>query len=427
MRRLIAAMKKEVLLLIRDKIGLSILFIMPMVLITVMTLIQDAAFSNINEEGVPVVFINNDNDTLGNRIEEGLKHAEMVKFFDEIDGKKATLATAKKAIKEGKFLVGIIIPEGATEAVEDNVLNIVAESMGMEEEGEVSETLTAEVRLIIDPVASKSFVISISSQLKEYISSVKTQIMFETFKGEIAALLPEPEEEVESKYAGKDVILYKQEFASALVGEVAPSAVQHNVPAWTIFSLFFIVIPLVGSIMREKTEGSVFRFHTIPASYLLQTNAKIIVYVGVCMVQFVLMLLIGLFLMPVLGMDKLILGNSYIGLFMIALASSMAATGYGVLVGALAATQQQGAILGSLSILVLSALGGIWVPTYVMPDIMRSISRFSPLNWSLDGFYGLFLRGEGLMEIMPHVALLVVFFAACVAIATVINKSKRKV
>ena len=83
MRRLIAAMKKEVLLLIRDKIGLSILFIMPMVLITVMTLIQDAAFSNINEEGVPVVFINNDQDTLGNRIEAGLKQAEMVKFFDD--------------------------------------------------------------------------------------------------------------------------------------------------------------------------------------------------------------------------------------------------------------------------------------------------------------------------------------------------------
>ncbi|MGB0915754.1 MAG: ABC transporter permease, partial [Crocinitomicaceae bacterium] len=254
MRRLIAAMKKEVLLLIRDKIGLSILFIMPMVLITVMTLIQDAAFSNINEEGVPVVFINNDQDTLGNRIEAGLKQAEMVKFFDEIDGKKATPESAMEAIKQGKFLVGIVIPEGATEAVEDNVLNIVAESMGMEEEGVELETKTAEVRLIIDPVASKSFVISISSQLREYISSVKTQIMFETFKGEIASLLPEEPEEKESKYAGKQVILYNQEYASALVGEIAPSAVQHNVPAWTIFSLFFIVIPLVGSIMREKTE-----------------------------------------------------------------------------------------------------------------------------------------------------------------------------
>lgn len=420
-------MKKEVLLLIRDKIGLSILFIMPMVLITVMTLIQDAAFSNINEEGVPVVFINNDNDTLGNRIEEGLKHAEMVKFFDEVDGKKATPETAKQAIKAGQFLVGIIIPEGATEAVEDNVLNIVAESMGMEDEGEVAETKTAEIKLIIDPVASKSFVISISSQLREYISSVKTQIMFETFKGEIAAMLPEEPKEGKSKYAGQQVILYNQEFASALVGEIAPSAVQHNVPAWTIFSLFFIVIPLVGSIMREKTEGSVFRFHTIPASYLLQTNAKVLVYIGVCMIQFLLMLAIGLFLMPVLGMDQLILGNSYIGIFVIALVSSMAATGYGVLVGALATTQQQGAILGSLSILVLSALGGIWVPTYVMPDVMRTISHFSPLNWSLDGFYGLFLRGEGLVEILPQVGLLVAFFITCIAVATFINKSKRKV
>ncbi|MCH2230583.1 MAG: ABC transporter permease [Crocinitomicaceae bacterium] len=427
MRRLIAAMKKEVLLLIRDRIGLSILFVMPMVLITVMTLIQDAAFSNINEDGVPVVFINNDNDTLGNRIEEGLKNAEMVKFFDEVDGQKATPESARSAIKEGQFLVGVIIPKGATEAVEDNVLNIVAESMGMEEEGEVAGTKTAEIKLIIDPVASKSFVISISSQLREFISAVKTQIMFETFKGEIAEMLPEEPKGGKSKYAGQQVILYDQEFASTLVGEIAPGAVQHNVPAWTIFSLFFIVIPLVGSIMREKTEGSVFRFHTIPTSYLLQTNAKVIVYIGVCMIQFLLMLAIGLFLMPILGMDKLMLGNSYIGIFIIALASSMAATGYGVLVGALAATQQQGAILGSLSILVLSALGGIWIPTYVMPDVMRMISHFSPLNWSLDGFYGLFLRGEGLMEILPQVGLLVCFFIICLALATYLNKLKRKV
>ena len=123
MRQLLAAMKKELLLLIRDKIGLSILFIMPILLIIVMTLIQDAVFSNINEEGFPIIFINNDNDTLGNRVEEGLRNTQMIDYFDHINGEKATYNSAKEAIKKGEFLIGVYIPKGATETVKENVFN----------------------------------------------------------------------------------------------------------------------------------------------------------------------------------------------------------------------------------------------------------------------------------------------------------------
>ena len=62
------------------------------------------------------------------------------------------------------------------------------------------------------------------------------------------------------------------------------------------------------------------------------------------------------------------------------------------MVGTLAKTEHQAAIMGALSIILLSALGGIWVPSYVMPEVMREISAFSPLNWSLNGFINYFKR-----------------------------------
>jgi hypothetical protein len=62
--KLLASIRKEFLLLIRDKVGLSILFLMPMVLVFVMTLIQDAAFKTLNEKGIPIIFVNNDKDSL---------------------------------------------------------------------------------------------------------------------------------------------------------------------------------------------------------------------------------------------------------------------------------------------------------------------------------------------------------------------------
>ena len=123
--KLIATVKKETLLLVRDKVGLSILFLMPMILIFVMTLIQDAAFKTINEKGIPIVFVNNDKDSLGILIEDGLRNNDLCTFNDSIDGKPATIQTAHKAVSEGKFLVGIVIPAGATAAIRKNVMVLV--------------------------------------------------------------------------------------------------------------------------------------------------------------------------------------------------------------------------------------------------------------------------------------------------------------
>ena len=97
------------------------------------------------------------------------------------------------------------------------------------------------------------------------------------------------------------------------------------------------------------------------------------------------------------------------------------------MVGTIATTEQQGAIVGSLSILLLSAIGGVWVPTYVMPEVMRNISVVSPLNWSLEGFYDLFLRNGTVSTIIPQAIKLVVFFFITMAVASFVNRMKRKI
>ena len=251
--------------------------------------------------------------------------------------------------------------------------------------------------------------------------------MFETFSRQIAKIIPDKSRQPKNAFAQSQIIKYKEIYASKTGKMIVPNAVQHNVPAWTIFAMFFIAIPITGSIMKEKSEGSVFRLLTMPSSYLILTSGKLIVYVGVCLVQFLLMISVGLYFLPMLGLPTLVLGNSFWGIGILTLATALAATGYGVLVGTLASTEQQGAIMGSLSILLLSALGGIWVPTYVMPESMRAVSVFSPLNWSLDGYYKLFLRSSDAVAILTDAMKLFAFFIATMAISSFTNRIKRKV
>ena len=430
LHKLLATVKKEVLLLLRDKVGLSILFIMPMVLIFVMTLVQDSAFKTMNEKGIPVVFIDNDKDSLGIQIERGLKANDLCYLSDSIDGKPASVETAQKAVQEGKFLVGIVIPKGATEAIRKNVTELVNQTLNGEDSARhksAGTTDSVEITILIDPVAKKSFLISMTSNLREFISEVKTKIMFQTFSEQVAEIIPDKQNAPTNSYQKSQIIKYKELYASKSEDKIVPNAVQHNVPAWTIFAMFFIAIPLSSSILKEKNEGSVFRLHTMPTPYLLLVNGKIIVYVIVCLIQFVLMLSVGQIFLPMLGLPALVLGNSIAGIMLLTGATAFAATGYGVMVGTLASTEHQAAIMGSLSILLLSALGGIWVPSYVMPEVMRNISAWSPLNWSLEGFYKLFLRGGHVSDVLGETLKLLLFFLATMTVTSIANRKKRAV
>lgn len=427
MKKFLAIIIKETRMLLRDKIGLSILFIMPLVLIVVMTVIQDAAFHSISEEGVPLLFVDNDQDSLGISIGNGLRKSPLCSFSDQINGKPATAEMAKEAVSEGKFMIAVIVPENATKRIRASVEELVGETMGLEaKENARAAADSVEIILYIDPVAKHSIVVTVTSNLHEFIAAMKTKLMFETFSGQIGEIVPDGVSKPANAYEKTQIISYKQEYASKLEGGVIPNAVQHNVPAWTIFGIFFIVVSVVGNVMREKKDGSAFRLHTMPTGYSQLITGKLVVYVTVCTLQFFAMMLVGVYFMPVLGLSSLDLGDSYSGLLVLGIATAFAATSFGILIGTVAQSEQQGAILGSLSVLLLSALGGIWVPTYVMPGVMRTISEFSPMSWSMDGFYKLLFRGEGFFStFVPGIKLLAI---SCIFLlgASLFNRYKKR-
>lgn len=420
-----AGVAKELVLLLRDKVGLIILFLMPVALIFLMTMIQNAVFTSVNEQGISIAFVDDDQKELGKAVEEGLKDSPMCELITEAQGKLLTRSEIEKAVAQGEFLMGIYIPKGSTDYIRNQVDVMITTAMN--EPGKPVNTKNPEIVLYIDPVAKNSIVTSISASLREYISQTKSKLMFDVFVTEIKSYIPESETESESKTLPTiESIHFKEVYASELIDNKPPNAVQHNVPAWTIFGMFFIVVPLVSSIMKEKTEGSLFRLHTLPVPYYVHLISKVLVFSMICLLQFALMLAVGVFVMPLTGLPALTLGNSYSGIMVMALATAFGATGFGVLVGTLARTQQQGAVFGALSILLLSALGGIWVPTYVMPEVMRTICQLSPLNWSLEGFYHLLIRGGTIDSVVPHTLGLIFFGLICLLSAVYIQQRTGK-
>ena len=145
------------------------------------------------------------------------------------------------------------------------------------------------------------------------------------------------------------------------------------------------------------------------------------------MIQFYMMVAVAIFLFPHIGLPSLNVEGHLVLMSVVALFSGFAAIGFGILLGTVAGTQEQSAPFGATSVIILAAIGGVWVPVFAMPKIMQFIAKSSPMNWGLEAFYDVLLRNVTLLEIIPKISLLFLFFIITTSIALFYDKKKRTV
>jgi len=422
MNRLLASIKKEFLVLVRDWAGLGLIFLMPVVLVLVMTLIQDASFRKLDETKITLLYLDEDLDTLGIQVQKGLEKAGYFEVVTKLKGSDLDERTLLDEVKQGHFQMGVVVRPGSTEAIRIRGKRLVLQTLGEPGDLEVADTSArAKIVIYFDPAIKSSFKVTVRNALENFTSKIEASILYKALAAEMAQYLPEPPAPVTDAGGG---IIYEEIYAADQYTDIIPNSVQHNVPAWTIFAMFFIIIPLTGNMINEKESGLATRLLVMPGSRLQSLGAKIAVYVTVGLIQFILLLVFAKLVFPLFELPLLVLGNQKTALFLMALATTLAATGYSVLVGTVAKTHDQAAIFGMVSVIILAAIGGIWVPVFMMTNLMQAASIISPLNWSLDGFYDILLRGGGIREVAGNLAALTGFFVINLELAIWIGGRK---
>ncbi|HNX07721.1 MAG TPA: ABC transporter permease, partial [Bacteroidales bacterium] len=203
------------------------------------------------------------------------------------------------------------------------------------------------------------------------------------------------------------------------------NSVQHNVPAWTMFAIFFIFLPLAGGIIKERDYGTFIRLRFMPGSFSTIIAGKIILYTVVGCIQFLMMLAVGRYLLPAIGLPALIIGKSYMAIAAVVLSASLAATGFGVLIGTFFSTHQQMVTFGSISVIILAAIGGIFVPIYIMSKTMAKVSKYSPLEWGMNAFNEIFLHNGSFLNVYMDALKLLLFSFTAFLLSFLYYKFKR--
>ncbi|HUB59876.1 MAG TPA: ABC transporter permease [Puia sp.] len=417
MYKLWATILKDVRVLRRDRLGLTFMFVMPVLLVMIVTGMQSGTFELADKNKLPLLVCNRDTGAASRQF---IRAVDTMGMF-EIHPIPATQneAMIREKVYRKEALMAVVLPAdfsaqvaGRTRTLAGKVLKSfgLGDSAGGGAAGGGGIPLT----LYYHPILQESFRRSAEGTLYSALQLVESRQLLKTLYFSINEKeLPDTlENELLSNREKIDEIP-----VSRNVNRRAPTVSQHNVPAWTIFAMFFVVVSLGSGIVRDKRSGSFVRLKTLPTSYVVAILSRQITYLGVTMIQTVLIFAIGVWIFPYVGLPRLDLPDDWWGLILISFLCGWCAVSYAICVGVFAETEEQANGFGVISIVILAAIGGLMIPDFIMTGPFRTVMKFSPLHWCLDAYYSLFLEGGKLKDVWANVLSLAIIIAGLQGIA----------
>lgn len=387
---------------------------MPLLLVVIITLIQDGTFKLIKDNKISMLVVDKDLGEEGDKLVGMLRKSGMFTITEDSLVKHGEM---RSELLKQNHNIGIYIPQNFSrnlKAKASNISSLFLTDLGIKESsGNAKLKDSTTIDFYHDPVLQDNYCYSLIGVIQTSLQVLGNNLLVESMYSEIGSgTIPDSLKQV----IGNSQITITKTAATNANFDIMPNATQHNVPAWTVFAMFFMVVSLGSNIVAERRSGSFIRLKTMPSSFSIVLFSKMAVYLAAAVLQVLLIFSVGKFLFPFIGLTPLTIPNDLAGLSAVVIMSGLAAVSYALLIGSLSKTEEQANGFGAVSIIIFAALGGIWVPVFVMPGYLKTMSLFSPLYWCLEGFYTVFLKGGSWSELLKIGQYLLLFIVACMAI-----------
>jgi len=402
MFKLWSTILKDIRILTRDKLGLIFMFVMPIVLAVVITAVQNSTFEMLNTNTVPMIICNRDTGEAGKQLETAIYKVGMFRIQTVAANEKDEVISGRMHAKDA--VIAIIIPSDFSSKIKlkaNETAQKALKNFGMQavENVKIDSSAIQPITLLYHPVLQETFRRSIQGALRSALQVVQNkEILRSLYFNLNERAMPDSMEK--DLMAGQ--VLINEIPVSRSGSRNIPNASQHNVPAWTVFAMFFIVISLGGSVVREKINGSFVRLKTLPTNYLVSLLSKQLTYLFVTVMQAAVVFSLGIWLFPSMGLPRLNMPD-IAGVVVVTLICGWCAVSYAIMIGVFAKTQEQSNGIGAVSIVLMAAVGGLLVPSFAMPQSFQFVMKLSPLHWCLEAYYGLFLEGGKLKDVILNI------------------------
>jgi ABC-2 type transport system permease protein len=371
---------KDVRLVFRDRTALIFMLAAPFVITLGMGLVT-GGFSSIGGSGIsdiPVVIVNLDKEDLGNTLVDIFQSKDLAELVEPTLSEDPE--AARLSVDEDESAAAIIIPAGFTQSI-------------IPQNGSITQQVKIEVYANPSRPTSagiiKAIIDEFISRLEEGRISGETAITQLVVSGRIS---PGQATEVGAEMnqrlsASTDATPAIQLNTTTADGE----AVEFNILAYLApgMALMFLMSTVSNggrSILSEKAQGTLPRMLVSPTNSMQILGGKVF---GIFLTGVAQMLIL-------IGATTLLFQLKWgdlLGVLILVLAAVFGATGWGLLITALARTPAQVGSVGTAVMLIFGIMGGSFIQLSNMPSFVQDFSRITPNSWALDGFATLGLGG----------------------------------
>ena len=394
---------KDILIFIKDRGALITSFLLPLLFIVVFSY----AFSGIEDEDqvitLPVVNLDG-GEVAGDLIEQVNNTAGVdTKLYEEADA---------RAQVEGEQLEhALIVPAGFSDGVAAGqpvtLLLINAPN---------ADPANAEaMRTVVDGVAKD---LSLQTQLiagfRQMGQMMQASGGEEAFTSDLA--VAQAQSQFERAQTAPLVAIEKKTPEAILQKREEFSAVGLTVPGATVLFVFLMASTTAMSLYSEKKAGTFRRLLAAPLAKAELLGGKMLPGFVIILAQVVVIFGASVLLLPLIGLDRLYLGNDIFALVILSVLIALCSSSLGLLIAAFAKTEGQISGISVVAMWVMGAVSGAFVPTFFLGDFLGTIGKVTPHYWAVSAYTALFVRGQTLANIGPELAILTGFTAVFFAI-----------
>jgi ABC-2 type transport system permease protein len=399
---------KDLKLMFRDRAALTFMLLAPFLLTVGMGFVTGRfSGSSTGLADIPVIVVNLDQEQLGDALADLFSSEDLGELMEPTEVSDAE--AARRLIDEDQAAAAVIIPEGFTRSI------IPAEGTALAQGYVQPEPVLIEVYANPSRPTGAGVIKAIVDEFLSRVEEGRTSGITSITALMQAGLLDPQDAEAEARALFEDVDRAETSAITLKTDQEGAEAVQFDIlaymaPGMALLFLMYTVSYGGRSILAERSQGTLPRLLTSPTTTAQVLAGKVL----------------GIFLTGVAQVGILILASSLFfgvrwgdvtGLLLLILAAVFGATGWGMLITALARSPAQVGSVGSAMMLIFGILGGSFISLEQMPPLVQALSKITPNAWGLDGFTTLALGGRLPNLLEPITALLImglVLFGAAV-------------
>jgi ABC-2 type transport system permease protein len=416
-----AMVRKDLQLFFNDRRSVIVSFLVPIAIASFFGSIFSGPSQNGERARIAVIMVDHDDSAISQGIVAGAQGDKNLKLTIAADD------TARDSVRRGKTSVAVVIPKGFGEQAgaaffgngEKPELQTLYDPSRSTELAMVRGIMTQHVmeavsREMFNGAQGRTYLDKTVSQIEGSAMDQQRKVLLLQMLNSVRRFYdqPGPGQVGQGGRGGGLTMPYTvREEAVTAGSNIAYNGYAHSFAGMGIQFLLFAMANLGVEMLLERQRGLWKRLRSAPVSRRTLLLGK---GISGAIISLLILGVSFAFGMIVFGVR---VAGGWAGFIGVAVACSLMASAFGILVAALGNTPATARGVTTLAVLMMVMLGGAWVPTFIFPAWLQQLTLIVPVRWAVDGLDAMTWRGIGSAGAVAPILVLLGFAAAFALVA----------